>query len=117
MFQVEHIIIIRYEGHFWKVRSIASQLQNALIKMLSYNIFWKLDFNGYKMVYSLSKKYSAHTCSACSKLVGGGGNLKRNSGKIDGNLMVLFLILILQVNDLMPISLSANVFCNHCSND
>ena len=47
-----------------------------------------------------------------------GGNLKQNFGKkIDRNLLVLFQIIILQVNDLVPISHSANVFCVHCSHD
>ena len=47
-----------------------------------------------------------------------GGNLKQNlRKKIDRNLMVLFPIIILQVNDLVSISFSANIFCDHCSNN
>ena len=36
-------------------------------KMLSNNIFMETKFNGYLMVYFLSKKDSACMCSACSK--------------------------------------------------
>ena len=40
-----------------------------------------------------------------------GGNLKQKLGKkIDQNLMVLFQIIILQVNNLVPVSLSANMY-------
>ena len=48
--------------------------QNGIItqqcndKNLSIN-FWKLEFNGYLMVYFLLEKDLAFTCSACLKLV------------------------------------------------
>ena len=47
-----------------------------------------------------------------------GGNFKQNfiEKKIDRNLMVLFQIIILLVNDMVPISLS-NIFCDHCTHD
>ena len=47
-----------------------------------------------------------------------GGNFKQNFGKkIDSDLMVLFKTMILQFNDWEPLSLSADVFCDHCSDD
>ena len=51
----------------WKVLSTASYLHNAFIKCYQILHFRKLEFNGYLMVYFLSKKDPACTCSACSK--------------------------------------------------
>ena len=44
-------------------------IHTALIKCYQIILLWKLDFNGYLMVWFLSKKDLACTCSACSKWV------------------------------------------------